>query len=67
MKHARDREVWYNQKNVLAVCCLRVPIWRTVYVPLIEPDSITCVECLAILRKRELCKCLGPCTQRSAS
>ncbi len=53
LTHARDREVWYNQKTVVAVCGLKVPIPRTVYVPLIEAGSVTCVGCRAILRERE--------------
>ena len=51
MIHARDREVWYNQKTVVAVCGMKVPIPRTTWLPLGQP--ITCVGCRAILRERE--------------
>ena len=50
--HARDREVWYNQKTVVAVCGLKVPIPHTTYLPL--GATFTCVGCRAVILERVL-------------
>jgi len=51
--HIREREVWYNQKTVVAVCGNEVPVRNTVWLPLFPATPATCVGCRAIIRERE--------------